>query len=236
MATLKFWQGDVVELDYTPNSAVSAGDVVILGDIPCVAHQDIAANVQGALAGRGGAYVGIADGAISAGKRVFWDATNKKFTLTATGNTMFGWSITATTTNGDTIYVIHEPIPNSAAPDVVTLSPAASTANICLVTIQVKDSAGNNITAPTVIDITLSDAATGVGLTATTASGAVAAGASGTDLGTLTSKKALRSMTDATGKYILSITDTAKTGFYVTATVGGRKTTVSAQLVTGNYG
>lgn len=121
-------------------------------------------------------------------------------------------------------------------PTSVAFSVAAGGSNVSLVTITVKDAAGNAVTGPVDLDITLSDAATGAGLTATTASGAVAAGASGVDLATLVSKKALRVQTTAAGVYILSITDSAKTGFYVTAALGGKKAFVSSQLVTGNYG
>jgi hypothetical protein len=120
-------------------------------------------------------------------------------------------------------------------PASVTITPAAGGANVSLVTIQVKDSDGNNITSAVVLEVWLSDAATGAGETGTTASGAVAAGASGTDLLTITSKKRLRVLTSATGAYILSITDTGKTGFYV-AVQRGEKLSVSAQLTAGNYG
>lgn len=108
-------------------------------------------------------------------------------------------------------------------------------ANICLVTIQVVDADGAAIAGVAQLDVWLSDASTGIGLTATTASGAVGAGASGTDLGVLTTKKATRVLTDATGKYILSITDSAKTHFYVAACVGGRVANVSAQLAGASY-
>ena len=37
-------------VDYTPGSAVTAGDVVVQGDLVGVAKLDIAANRQGALA------------------------------------------------------------------------------------------------------------------------------------------------------------------------------------------
>lgn len=122
-------------------------------------------------------------------------------------------------------------------PQQVSISAAAGTANVSLVTFQLKDGAGNVLTVPTEMTVWLSDASTGIGLTATTASGAVGAGASGTDFGAMTSKKALDVLTDATGKYILSITDTGKTGFYPCCTVPGvNKTAVGAQLVTGNYG
>ncbi len=119
----------------------------------------------------------------------------------------------------------------------VSISAAAGTTNQTLVTFQFKDGAGNNLAACVPIDIWLSDAATGIGLTATTASGAVGAGASGTDFGALTAKKAIRSLTDATGKYILAITDTLKTGFFPCCSIPGTgQIAVGAQLQTANYG
>lgn len=125
-----------------------------------------------------------------------------------------------------------------ALPATVTFSPAAGGANVCEVTMTVKDARGNTIAGVFNLDIWLSDAASGAGLTATTASGAVAVKtSSGVDLATLTSKKALRVQTLATGIYILSITDTSKTAFYPCAQVPGLgKTIVGTQLVTGNYG
>ncbi len=126
----------------------------------------------------------------------------------------------------------------SGVPASVTFAAAAGGANVCEVTITVKDAAGATIAGVCNLDVWLSDAATGAGLTATTASGAVAAkAASGADLGTLTTKKALLVQTLATGVYILSITDSAKTAFYVCAQVPGKGVTnVGTQLITGNYG
>jgi len=130
---------------------------------------------------------------------------------------------------------------NAAAtggPASITFSPAAGSANVCEVTVTIKNAAGATLAGVFNFDLWLSDAATGAGLTATTASGAVAAKASsGADLAVLTTKKAIRVQTLATGIYILSITDTAKTLFYVAAQVPGTgKTVVSSQLATGNYG
>jgi hypothetical protein len=83
----------------------------------------------------------------------------------------------------------------------------------------------------------LSDSAAGDGLTGTTASGAVGAGASGTDLSAKVSKKAIDVLTDATGKYILSITDTGKTLFVPCAICPGTgNVQVGAALTAGNYG
>jgi hypothetical protein len=118
-----------------------------------------------------------------------------------------------------------------------SISNAANGANTTAITIQLKDGGGNNLAVVVPIDVWLSDAATGIGLTGTTASGTVGTGASGTDLGTLTSKKAFRSITDATGKYILGIVDTVKTGFFPCCTIAGTgQIFVGAQLTAGSYG
>lgn len=66
----------------------------------------------------------------------------------------------------------------------------------------------------------LSDATTGAGLTATTASGTVVVGTPGVDMFDLVSKKFKAIQTDATGRYQLIITDTAKTLFKVCVEVG----------------
>jgi hypothetical protein len=98
---------------------------------------------------------------------------------------------------------------------------AGASTGIVLVTMQVVDRDGNAVAADTPyhFDWYLSDDTThGVGLTATTASGAVgASGSNGVDLGVLTAKKATRSQTDANGIYQASITDSAKTAFVVCA-------------------
>ena len=108
--------------------------------------------------------------------------------------------------------------------------------NITLVSLQLQNKDGNAVPGVQSLDVWLSDAATGIGLTGTTASGAVAAGASGTDIGVYTTKKAIRVTTDANGKYICSITDSAKTLFYVAAALPANgRVFVSRQLVTGDY-
>lgn len=119
----------------------------------------------------------------------------------------------------------------------VTFTPAAGGANVCNVTIQVQDGRGNNLARNFELLVYLSDDSGGNGLTASTASGTVGAGSAGTDLSAKVAKKALDVLTDNTGKYVLSITDTVKTLFYICAsTPGTGNVQVSAQLVTGNYG
>jgi hypothetical protein len=118
----------------------------------------------------------------------------------------------------------------------VTITPASGAANVCNITMQVQDL--NSVNCATVFDLSvwLSDAATGAGLTAVTASGGLAV-TTGTQLLAKVAAKALDTLTDATGKMVFSITDTAKTGFFVCVIVPGTGLVfVSAQLITANYG
>jgi len=63
---------------HTPGSAITAGDVVELGTTLCgIAHQDIAANVEGILAVGGGVYDAPATSGdvIAAGDKLYWNGT-----------------------------------------------------------------------------------------------------------------------------------------------------------------
>lgn len=122
-------------------------------------------------------------------------------------------------------------------PTDVTFGIAAAATNVSEVTITVVNKDGYTVPGVHVLDVWLSDAATGVGLTGTTASGTVQAkAASGTVHGALTAKKAIRVSTLTTGKFILEITDSAKTGFYVGAALGVVPAQVSRAMVAGDYG
>ena len=75
MATATFIH-DGNRIDYTPGSAVSAGDVVVQGELVGVAKLDISANALGALAVGGVFDFPKATGggtAITAGANVYWD-------------------------------------------------------------------------------------------------------------------------------------------------------------------
>jgi hypothetical protein len=123
-------------------------------------------------------------------------------------------------------------------PATCTLTAAAGTANVSNVTVQAKDAAGTNMARAVWLMVYLSDAATGIGLTGTAASGTVQAkAASGTDFAIFTAKKALLVQTKADGTYILEITDTSKTTYYVCAVpMRGGAPSISAQLTAGSYG
>ena len=107
-------------------------------------------------------------------------------------------------------------------------------ANLSIVTVQINDGAGHPIASlPVDLDVVLSDAASGVGVTATTASGGVAV-TTGTQLTAYIAAKALHAQCNASGVIAITITDTAKTGFYV-AVLGLPVPFVSRQLVAADY-
>lgn len=93
---------DGLTLDYTPGSAVSAGDVVLLTDLLTVATHDIPANVLGAVAYNGIYELPKASGAIALGAAVYWDAGNSNITTTATSNKFAGHA-TKAAASGDTV-------------------------------------------------------------------------------------------------------------------------------------
>jgi predicted RecA/RadA family phage recombinase len=105
-------QGDVV--DYTPGTAVTAGDVILLGTIPCIAPADIAASALGSLAISGVWKVPQKAEIISAGDSVYWDATGNPVTGTtgsgaATGATAsvnyMGVAVKTTAATDSYVYV-----------------------------------------------------------------------------------------------------------------------------------
>ena len=123
-------------------------------------------------------------------------------------------------------------------PTDLTFAIAAAGSNVSEVTITVKNAAGTTLASVWTTRVWLSDSATCAALTTTTASGTVTAkAASGVVVSTSTAKKDLVVSTLATGVFILEITDTAKTGFFVCGAIPGKaKADASAQLVTGSYG
>ena len=107
MATATFVQeGSAV--DYTPSADVAAGDVVVQGDLAGVAPRPITANTLGSLAVAGVFEFPKAAGtgkAIAAGKKVYWDATNKQATETSSGNTFLGKTVAAVGDSDATVRV-----------------------------------------------------------------------------------------------------------------------------------
>lgn len=95
-------------IDYTPSSAVDAGDVVVIGDMTAIAARPIAANALGAVTIRGVFRVPKATGsaaAIAAGKKVYWDAGDEVATTTASSHKVLGWTVAAAGDDDDSILV-----------------------------------------------------------------------------------------------------------------------------------
>jgi len=82
-------------IDYRPNAAVAAGDVIVQGNLVGIARLDIEAGSLGALAVVGVFEIAKATGAVAVGDVLYWDATNNNVTTTATGNTYIGKAVTA---------------------------------------------------------------------------------------------------------------------------------------------
>ena len=85
-------------IDYTPGSAVTAGPVVVQGELVGVAKVDIPANTLGALAVKGVFDFPKATGggsAITAGANCYWNAAAQQATTTATGNKLIGKCVRA---------------------------------------------------------------------------------------------------------------------------------------------
>lgn len=100
-------------INYTPGSAVTAGDVIEVGSIPLVATSDIAASELGALATEGVFDVPKTSDAFTAGDAVYWNSSGNPVTGTAgtgaadsaTGNLM-GYAI-ADAASGDSYVRTH---------------------------------------------------------------------------------------------------------------------------------
>lgn len=93
---------DGLAIDYTPGADVTAGDVIVRGNTIGIAKKDIASGALGALA-TAGIFDGVkANGAITAGDAIYWDADGDPqggtagtgaLTTTATGNNYAGRAV-----------------------------------------------------------------------------------------------------------------------------------------------
>lgn len=93
-------------IDYTPTSAVAAGDVVVQGDLIGVAKRPIAANEPGSLEVDGVFdFAKATDVAYTVGTILYWDDTNNIVTATASGNKQLGKVIRAAATTDPTVRV-----------------------------------------------------------------------------------------------------------------------------------
>lgn len=106
-----FVHGSPIMLDYTPSGAVAAGEVVIVGVLPLVAHNAIEANALGAVAAGGGVYDLVAAGNYSPGAKVYWNTSANKITTGVGSHPHFGFIVPSSDpgADGDTVRVLHCP-------------------------------------------------------------------------------------------------------------------------------
>jgi len=102
--------GDAI--DHIPSANVSAGDVVVQGDLVSIAKLDIPASHLGALHRVGIYDVVKSTGEINAGAAVYWQANGNPVggeagsgaaTATAGGNKFMGWAVKAAGNNDPTV-------------------------------------------------------------------------------------------------------------------------------------
>ena len=93
-------------IDYTPESNVEAGSVIVIGSMVAIANLDIPAGRLGALAIEGVFDVVTGNEAFSTvGTDVYWDATNEVATATATDNTWMGKTVSTALSADPTVSV-----------------------------------------------------------------------------------------------------------------------------------
>jgi predicted RecA/RadA family phage recombinase len=99
-------------IDYTPVSAVAAGQVVVVGSHIGIARTPIAAGALGSLAVRGLFDVAKVTGAITIGSALYWDADGDPvggtagtgaLTTTSAGNTFAGFAAAAAAESAATV-------------------------------------------------------------------------------------------------------------------------------------
>lgn len=96
-------------IDYTPGSAVEAGDVVVQASLIGVATEDIAASALGSLAVTGNFTFPKSTGsstAIAAGTNLYWNAGSEVVTSTAGSNKRLGVAAAAATDSASTVDVL----------------------------------------------------------------------------------------------------------------------------------
>jgi len=80
-------------IDYTPDSDVTAGDVIVQDQLFCVARNDIDANDKGAIWPTGIYKLPKSTdsgSALTVGNKVYWDASNGVVTTTVGSNVYIG--------------------------------------------------------------------------------------------------------------------------------------------------
>lgn len=109
MADATFKHGDPTMMDYAPDSAVAAGDVIVTDDAAVVAHLPIAAGETGAVATGGGSYEMTASEEINIGEFVYFNSNKVNVSKNGAG---FGLAESYAAGDDATLTVRHDPFYN----------------------------------------------------------------------------------------------------------------------------
>jgi hypothetical protein len=121
----------------------------------------------------------------------------------------------------------------------ITAPPGVRGSHQALVTIQVRDGAGNDLNRPFALLVYLSDDSNGVGLTAHPPTDEIHTHRpdGGADLHTRCARRSLEVLTNGSGRYVLSVNDREHRPYYVCAVCPGTgEVQVSAALTPESYG
>ncbi len=120
-ATLLY--GEPLMIDYTPGSAVNAGDPKVVNGHVRILHDDLDASEAGAISAGRAIYRGVKDNSnIADGDAVYWDADGDPvggtagtgaFTTSASGNTFCGQAVAAAGVSAKTVDFLHTDVPSS---------------------------------------------------------------------------------------------------------------------------
>lgn len=97
-------EGDRLQV-VAPSGGIASGAFVLVGLKGTVA---VTGGVEGetvVVATEGVYEIAKATGAINAGVKVYWDATNSVITTTASGNTLVGWAFKAAASGDATVQI-----------------------------------------------------------------------------------------------------------------------------------
>lgn len=111
-------------IDYTPSSAVAAGDVIFQAGLGGFAKTAIAASDLGALCTEGVIRIEKDGNAIVAGGKVYWDATNLRVSRDPSVGNFFGRAVAAATAGATTADVLVWP--NDAGGRILALAAEAA--------------------------------------------------------------------------------------------------------------
>lgn len=106
----EFVNGSPMPIEHTPAGALSAGQVVVMGELPLISNRALAASELGHLQ-----YGGVwrmakeAPLVIAIGVLLYWDDTNNRVTTTASTHKKIGYAAKAGASADTYIDVIHKP-------------------------------------------------------------------------------------------------------------------------------